>query len=294
MGRKTTPRMSNNPLEQGSTFEFHVLDAPCLPSLQSKATSERLQKWDLDQHANVLKFRFDQPFERLSAGDFIRDFFSDPVVQEVFKVVDATGRWQQGPGAPSAVQFQQLNTTITSMSFFDCLKQEEGWMEQGPIISDEGRISPTFEEWVEGMCLQDRLRIALAHPDSEDYEILTDAQRQELITTVFRHLVLGGGMNQWDDHIEPYVEQPEAFTKISSVFAKTQKQIKWRLRRWLTKSSPWTQRQTCLGIRIRRIIFACCASTLSRELSCAITSVGTTHLHRVPIKERITKHNQIL
>ena len=32
----------------------------------------------------------------------------------------------------------------------------EGWMEQGPIISDEGRIAPTFEEWVEGMCLQDR------------------------------------------------------------------------------------------------------------------------------------------
>jgi len=210
---KTNPRMSNNPLEQGITFEFHVLDAPCLPSLQSKATSERLQKWNLDQHANVLKFRFDQPFERLSAGDFIRDFFSDPVVQEVFKVVDATGRWQQGPGAPSAVQFQQLNTTITSMSFFDCLKQEEGWMEQGPIISDEGRISPTFEEWVEGMCLQDRLRIALAHPDSEDYEILTDAQRQELITTVFRHLVLGGGMNQWDDHIEPYVEATRGFYK---------------------------------------------------------------------------------
>ena len=34
-------------LEQASTFDFHVLDAPCLPSLQSKAISERLQKWSV-------------------------------------------------------------------------------------------------------------------------------------------------------------------------------------------------------------------------------------------------------
>jgi len=200
-----------NPLEQASTFEFHALDNPGLPSLSSKAVSERLQKWNLDQHANMLKFRFDQPFERLNAADFIRDFFSDPTVAASFKVVDSNGRWQEGPGAPSAVEYQQLNTTITSMSFFDLLKSEE--LEGGPIVSEDGRIAATFEEWVEGMCIQDRLRSALANPESEDFDVFSEPQRRELITTIFRHLVLGGGMNQWDDSIDPYVEATRGFYK---------------------------------------------------------------------------------
>jgi len=209
--QKLTKMMANNPLEQASTFEFHALDNPGLPSLSSKAVSERLQKWNLDQHANMLKFRFDQPFERLNAADFIRDFFSDPTVAASFKVVDSSGRWQEGPGAPSAVEYQQLNTTITSMSFFDLLKSEE--LEGGPIVSEDGKIAATFEEWVEGMCLQDRLRSALANPESEDFDVFSEAQRRELITTIFRHLVLGGGMNQWDESIEPYVEATRGFYK---------------------------------------------------------------------------------
>eukprot|EP00658_Telonema_sp_P-2_P016675 TRINITY_DN1646_c0_g1_i5.p2 TRINITY_DN1646_c0_g1~~TRINITY_DN1646_c0_g1_i5.p2 ORF type:complete len:141 (-),score=22.16 TRINITY_DN1646_c0_g1_i5:271-693(-) len=70
-----------------------------------------------------------------------------------------------------------------------------------------------FEEWEEGMCLQDRLRVALAKPDAEDYSVFTEQQRQELIVEIFRHLCLGGGMNQWDDNIDPYLDITKAIYK---------------------------------------------------------------------------------
>lgn len=87
--------------EAVGAFQFHELQQPAMPNYRSKETSEKLAKWcvcippaqrsavshrNLDQHASLLKFRFDEPFERFKAGDFVRDFFSDPTVQASFKV----------------------------------------------------------------------------------------------------------------------------------------------------------------------------------------------------------------
>jgi len=197
--------------ESVDAFQFHELQTPSMPNYTSKETGEKLSKWNLDQHAQLLKFRFDQPFERFKAGDFVRDFFSDPTVQACFKVVDRTGGWVAGPGVPTAVDFEQLNTTVTSLSVFDALKSED--LPGGPIVRDNGKISGCFEEWESGLCLQDRLRVALAKPDSEDYDALPETLRQELIVTLFRHLCLGGGMMQWEDYIEPYLEATRGIYK---------------------------------------------------------------------------------
>eukprot|EP00658_Telonema_sp_P-2_P016674 TRINITY_DN1646_c0_g1_i1.p2 TRINITY_DN1646_c0_g1~~TRINITY_DN1646_c0_g1_i1.p2 ORF type:complete len:114 (-),score=14.75 TRINITY_DN1646_c0_g1_i1:543-884(-) len=53
------------------------------------------------------------------------------------------------------VSFEQLTTTTTSLTIFDVLKNED--LEGGAIVQGEdGRIMGCFEEWEEGMCLQDR------------------------------------------------------------------------------------------------------------------------------------------
>lgn len=182
-----------------------------MPNYRSKEMGEKLTKWNLDQHAQVLKFRFDQPFERFKAEDFIRDLFSDPAVQSRLRVLNKYGEWTAGPGAPSAVEYEQLNTTVTSLSVFDCLKSDD--LPGGPIIREDGRISGCFEQWEEGLCLQDRLRLSLGKPDSEEYDAVPDTLRQELIVTLFRHLCLGGGMNQWEDYVEPYTEATRGLYK---------------------------------------------------------------------------------
>merc|ERR1712146_25043 len=147
--------MGKPTIVMSSTFTFHALDSPNLPNYQSNELMDHLQKWNLDQHAQLVKFSFDQPFERFYAEDFIRDFFSDPAVQQQFRVLDSHGEWRAGPGAPSPVSYEQLNTTITNLKFFDRLKSED--LDGGPIVHASGRIGACMEEWEEGICLQDRL-----------------------------------------------------------------------------------------------------------------------------------------
>ena len=51
----------------------------------------------------------------------------------------------------------------------------------------------------------DRLRKLLLDDSSEDWDIFSEAERRELIFHVMRRLAIGGGMNQYDDAIEPYL-----------------------------------------------------------------------------------------
>ena len=114
------------------------------PSTQFQATfanrdklGDSLMKWNLDQNVHMIKFRFDQQFDRFNAENFARDFFSDPTVQSHIEVATQHGM-ARGPGAPSAVKLTQLSTTATNLDFFDILKDED--TPGGAIVRDDGKI----------------------------------------------------------------------------------------------------------------------------------------------------------
>jgi len=194
-------------------YTFHHLGDATWANYQSKSIAEYLMKWNLDKHANLLKFRFDQNFERFKAEEFIRDFFSDPTVQTHVQVQAKSGGWIRGPGAPKKVRFHPLSTTATNLDLFDCLKNDEHVLSEGPVCREDGKIAGCFEEWEEGVCVQDRLRKALCCRDSEEYEMFPEHTRKELLFQLFKHLALGGAMNQWEDVVDPYLEATKLIYK---------------------------------------------------------------------------------
>ena len=44
------------------------------------------------------------------------------------------------------------------------------------------------------------------HQESEHWELYDEEERQELLFLLFKHLVLGGPICQYDDKIERYLE----------------------------------------------------------------------------------------
>ena len=54
--------------------------------------------------------------------------------------------------------------------------------------------------------LHSELRELLVDEDSENYTVFSDAERDELLLRIFRHCVLGGGMCQYEDMVQPYFE----------------------------------------------------------------------------------------
>merc|ERR1712159_483721 len=172
--------------------------------------AERLHKWNLDENSHVAKFRFDQKFESFNAEQFVRDFFSDPTVQAHLQIATRHGM-TRGPGTPSGVRLTKLSTTATNLEFFDLLKDEG--LPGGSIVREDGRISGCFEDWEEGVCIQDRLRMAMCKRDTEEWDAIPEHMRQELLFGLFRHLVLGGSMCQWEDNIETYMESTKLLYK---------------------------------------------------------------------------------
>jgi len=159
----------------------------------------------------MIKFRFDQKFESFNADQFVRDFFSDPTVQEHMQVSSQHGM-VRGPGTPTTVRTTQLSTTATSLEFFDVLRDPD-CLSMGPIVREDGKINGCFEEWEEGVCIQDRLRLALCKRETEEYELFPSHLRKELLFQVLCHLALGGSMCQWEDQMDNYLEATKLFYK---------------------------------------------------------------------------------
>ena len=76
------------------------------------------------------------------------------------------------------------------MAFFDFLE------ELNIVNPHNGKINGCLDEWIEGMQLSNKLRMALCWEEDENYEVLKQEKySNEFIFCLFSFLVLGGGMS---------------------------------------------------------------------------------------------------
>ena len=54
--------------------------------------------------------------------------------------------------------------------------------------------------------VSDRLRKLMLDESSEEWELYSEAERKELIFHVMKRLAIGGGMNQYDNKMQPYLD----------------------------------------------------------------------------------------
>ena len=102
-----------------------------------------------------------------------------------------------GSIAPGAVKHRKLATTVLRLDFFDRLKDAE--------IVRSGDISKCFDVQCGEVLVSDRLRKLFLDESAEEWDLFSAAERSELIFHVLQRLAVGGGMNQYDDEIEPYL-----------------------------------------------------------------------------------------
>ena len=49
--------------------------------------------------------------------------------------------------------------------------------------------------------------------DSDNYEMYTDEEREELLMRLFKHVCLGGPVCQFEDGVKPYLDTTKALYK---------------------------------------------------------------------------------
>jgi hypothetical protein len=99
--------------------------------------------------------------------------------------------------AVTKIDYKVLSTKVTSMDFFDCLEKND--------IVKAGYIRKDFEDTFQEISICDKLRQALLIEESESYLAFTESDRSEFIYKLFSNIVIGGGMCQYEDMIEPYL-----------------------------------------------------------------------------------------
>ena len=180
----------------GASFVFSPL-AGLPASLTDGEAQEKLTQWNIKPYMNFVSFRFDKPFDPQQSDAFLNDFFNSPVVQAASLVSYGPESWGGlGSVSTGGVKYAKLPTTVLRLDFFDRLKDEG-------IVRDTS-IQKCFDVQVGDILVSDRLRKLLLDESSEEWEVFSAAERKELIFHVLQRLAVGGGMNQWDETIEPY------------------------------------------------------------------------------------------
>ena len=148
----------------------------------------------------ITKFRFDIAYSPLYTSKFVLDFFNSPIVRSTLSTILTAL-----PTKANKIDYNTLSTKVISMDFFDCLQKNE--------IVKAGYIRKDFEDVIEGISICDKLRQSFLVEESDAYLAFTTSDRCEFIFHILKRLSLGGGMCQYEDMIEPYLDATKQFYK---------------------------------------------------------------------------------
>nr|XP_055036461.1 cilia- and flagella-associated protein 300 isoform X1 [Misgurnus anguillicaudatus] len=148
-------------------------------------------------------FNFDQSFQPYRSNDFAWDFFQDPHVKNNLKVLDSSGSWTLLGRDITHVNAEVVPCTKVSVDMFDPVYSNGILRPSGHIVKCYHEIYPDFDE----------LRMILLEEDSDNYHIFSASDRQEFLFRLFKHVVLGGELCQYEDVVDPYIDTAKIIYK---------------------------------------------------------------------------------
>ncbi|XP_076129632.1 cilia- and flagella-associated protein 300 isoform X2 [Alosa pseudoharengus] len=167
-------------------YVFNLLSNKNFPFLQNPEISRRFLKWSMLGRISAQAFNFDQMFYPYKKEEFVLDFFQDPCVMENLKVLQS-GYWTSLGSKVTRVDVEVIPCSKVSMDIFDPLNS-------GGVLRPSGHIVLTVE-------------------DSDKYDLIRPADREEFIFKLFKHICLGGELCQYEDSINPYLDTVKVIYK---------------------------------------------------------------------------------
>jgi len=183
------------------TFTFHhIPEAPSVIDSDDDVRDKFVQ-WGFTGDSGLMQrhtFRFDQYYQKYMSEQFIKDLLNSEELQEVFHVPQK-GDDAAPLGNVTRVRARDVPCGMTSLSLFDRLGD-------AGIVREGGSIQKCFDNYIDELQVADELCKALVDEESENYTLFDDEDRDEFLFRVFRHCCIGGGMCQFEDYVEPYLQ----------------------------------------------------------------------------------------
>ncbi|XP_077581063.1 cilia- and flagella-associated protein 300 [Stigmatopora nigra] len=185
--------MSGDTNDFEQTFTFRQTPSRKFSFLEDKETVTQLMKWSMYGRLSAQMFSFDQKFHLYDSERFALCFFTD---SNVLSSLKKTVPWQSLSKPIASVNVEVVPCTCVSMDLFDPIYT-------CGIVAPSGHIARCFHETYPDY---DKLREMLQDEDSENYHVMGSAERGEFLFRLFKHLCLGGELNQYEDTVQPYID----------------------------------------------------------------------------------------
>lgn len=139
----------------------------------------------------VYKFRYNMQFNEMKSKNFFIDFLNSPQLNKVVTEIMITSK------IVSNCQLTKLKTQLIDLSFLDVL-------EKRGIITNDGTLRQTYDSYVEDIHISDLLKECMYLEESENWDVFTEEVQKELLFCVFKHIVGGGSLCQFEENVQPY------------------------------------------------------------------------------------------
>ena len=188
-------------------YVFQTVDDPSHYShIFTKENFKTLEKWGLSKNMELVKFRFNTSFELKDLQRFLKDLFNDPIVKKNFPPLTLVVLPDEQKEIEN-FKYKVLHTQATNMDLFDPIYEND------IVTLDTGYIHQDYDQYVEDITVNDKLKQALLVEDSEPYGVFSPEQRDEFLFHIFKRIVVGGSLCQYEERIEPYLEMTKDFYK---------------------------------------------------------------------------------
>ncbi|XP_053543593.1 cilia- and flagella-associated protein 300 isoform X1 [Ictalurus punctatus] len=194
-----TTNMASETHAFAQTFSFNLLPNRKFTILEDTRILELLMKWSMLGRISIQAFNFDQVFQSYMKNDFVLD----PCVKNNLLVLDSSGVWKPLGRDVTHVDVELVPCTKVSLNIFDPIFSSE-------IVHPSGHIAKCFHEVHLDF---DELRMMLLEEESHNYHVVSPCDRQEFLFRLFKHIVLGGEICQYEDFVSPYIETAKTMYK---------------------------------------------------------------------------------
>jgi len=178
-------------------FAFGVIDKK-LGFTQNKDLQSLFSKWDL--HLNVQYFNFDKVAQDVDLPTLLKHMLEDETVLKTLGINPYVNK----------CEVEQLSTTVMNMSFLDRFKDQD----LEPLICrPSGTLCGCSPDLKEGIQVDDELRCALTDQSSIHYWLFSEDEQSEFLFRLFKLIVLGGPVCQYENDINVYLETAKSLYK---------------------------------------------------------------------------------
>ncbi|KXS16210.1 hypothetical protein M427DRAFT_302666 [Gonapodya prolifera JEL478] len=184
--------------ESSPAFRFTPLPHSAVKLSSDKHAHALFAKWGMSDNMTIRKYAFDQHFASYAVGAFLRDLFDQAGAAGEFQVIGPRDTWC-ATGRVTGAEYAPVRGTKTDT---DMLKKLYDY----GILRPNGAIAKCLDTMhPSGLLLSDLLRLCLFDETSDEYATYTASERDEMLFRVFRHVVGGGRLCQYEDEVGEYV-----------------------------------------------------------------------------------------